>query len=323
MAASTQKWRGRWRSAARPMGQRPNAQGRRFWSARDRDTGLKSWTALNRNRLPKAIFPVLPKLRGYLSLGAVDADADGDGSVRGVNDISAAQTLGAIIAVTGLAFEARIAGGVAVVSDGLRTEAILRAEIERGSRGVISFGIAGGLAPHLLPGQWVVASAIVSDQGRHPTDRDWSARLLRALPGAVHATIAGIDAPLAHPTAKRALYDRTGAMIVDMESHVAARIAAAYGVPFTACRVIVDPAHRHLPPAALIDIRRDGTADVNAVLRSVRKQPSQLPELMRLAMDAAIARAALRRGRALLGPALGFPEGDELELDLAAAPALS
>jgi adenosylhomocysteine nucleosidase len=227
-----------------------------------------------------------------------------------------------VVTVTGLAFEARIAGGVTVVSDGLRT-GTLKAEIDRGSRGVISFGIAGGLAPHLTPGQWVVASVIVTDGERHATDRDWSERLLRALPGAIHATIAGSDAPLVDPHAKRALHARTGALVVDMESHLAARIAAAHGLPFTACRVIVDPAHRNLPPAALLSLRPDGSPDVAAVLRSVMEQPSQLPDLMRLALDAAIARAALRRGRALLGPALAFPDFDDLQMDLAAAPALS
>src|SRR5262249_41292847 len=156
---------------------------------------------------------------------------------------------------------------VTVISDGLRTGATLRAEIERGSRGIISFGIAGGLVPRMSPGQWVVASAIVSDAGRQGTDPEWSERLLRALPGAVHAMIAGSDAPVADPIAKRELHYRTGAIVVDMESHLAARIAAAHGLPFTACRVVLDPAHRNLPPAALQSLRPNGTPNLGAVLR--------------------------------------------------------
>jgi adenosylhomocysteine nucleosidase len=299
---------------------------RRAWAARDCERLSKIWATLDPDRLPKAIFPVLPKLRElvpYLSVGALYGDADRNRILRGAHDVSAIGRFRSVVTVTGLAFEARIAGGVTVISDGVRTGATLKAEIERGSRGVISFGIAGGLAPHLAPGQWVVASAIVSDRDRHVTDPDWSERLLRALPGAVHAMIAGNDAPVADPRAKRALYDRTGAIVVDMESHLAARIAAAHGLPFTACRVIVDPAHRNLPPAALLGLRPDGNPDVAAVLRSVMEQPSQLPDLMRLAFDATIARAALRRGRALLGPALGFPDLGDLEVDLAPAPALS
>ena len=289
-------------------------------------TFARVWAVLDSERLPKAILPVLPKLRElgpYFSAGALSGDEDRDRTLRRVHDVSAIRHFRSVVAVTGLAFEARIAGGVTVISDGQRTGTTLNAEIERGSRGVISFGIAGGLAPHLSPGQWVVASAIVSDRDRHSTDRDWSERLLRALPGAVHATIAGSDVPVGDPRAKRALHDRTGAIVVDMESHLAARIAAAHGLPFTACRVIVDPAHRNLPPAALLSLRPDGNPDVAAVLRSVVEQPLQLPDLMRLALDATIARAALRRGRALLGPALAFPDLEDLRMDLAPAPALS
>jgi hopanoid-associated phosphorylase len=256
-------------------------------------------------------------------LGRYAGDEDRDHLLRGARVVSAIHHFRSVVAVTGLAFEARIAGGVTVIGDGLRAGAALKAEIVRGSRGVISFGIAGGLAPDLLPGQWVVASAIVSDRDRHATDPDWSKCLLRALPEAVHATIAGSDAPVADPRAKRALRDRTGAIIVDMESHLAARIAAAHGLPFTACRVIVDPAHRNLPPAALLSLRPGGNPDLAAVLRSVLEQPRQLPDLMRLALDATIARAALRRGRALLGPALAFPDFSEPEMELAPAPMLS
>src|SRR5262249_40991559 len=100
---------------------------------------------------------------------------------------------------------------------------------------------------------------------------------------------------------------QTGAAAVDTESHIAARIAAAHGVPFVACRVIIDAADKRLPPAALIGLRPDGTADVGAVFRSVVRQPSQLPALVRTALDARIGSAALRRGRQLLGAGLGFP----------------
>jgi len=207
----------------------------------------------------------------------------------------------------GLAFEARIAGGVTVVGDGLRNAATMRAIISRGSCGIISFGIAGGLAPELSTGQWVVASSVVSGDERHEVDVLWSKRLLDTLPGAKHLAMVGVDAPIADPTAKRALHDRTGAAAVDMESHLAARIAAAHGLPFTACRVIVDPAHRALPPAALLSLGGEGVPDLSGILRSVMGRPGQLPDLIRLALDTSIAKAALRRGRELLGPSLAFP----------------
>jgi adenosylhomocysteine nucleosidase len=224
------------------------------------------------------------------------------------SDVSAVPHFRSVVAVTGLALEARIVGGVAIVSDGLSTAAALKAVIARGSRGIISFGMGGGLDPCLSSGQWVVASAVISDHELHEVDRRWSQRLLAALPGARYAAIAGVDSAIADPHAKRALNVRTGAVVVDMESHLAARIAAAHGLPFTACRVIVDPAHRPLPAAALLGLRPDGMPDLSRLVRSIVGQPGQLPGMLRLALDAAIAHAALRRGRALLGPSLAFPD---------------
>src|SRR6185312_5591006 len=97
-----------------------------------------------------------------------------------------------VVAVTCLALEAGIARGPGVsvlCNQGSGLRAALRAAIERGASGIISFGIAGGLAPHLAAGDWVVASGVASGQGHFPSDRGWAQALLEALPGAVHAEI--------------------------------------------------------------------------------------------------------------------------------------
>ena len=188
----------------------------------------------------------------------------------------------------------------------------LQRAVVAGASGIISFGTAGGLAPDLEPGDWIVAEAIVTGARRWEADIAWSARLLDRLPHATHAVVASFDVPVAGASDKRALHERTGAAAVDMESHVAARVAAAHGLPFVACRVIIDPAHRTLPPAALVAMRPDGGVNLAALLRSLAARPGQLPALLRLALDARAARAALFRGRRLLGAGLGFPDFPEL-----------
>jgi hopanoid-associated phosphorylase len=221
---------------------------------------------------------------------------------------------GGIVAVTSLAMEARIAGGpgVSVIcSQGERLAAALEAAVARGVCGIISFGVAGGLAPGLGVGDWIVATAVITGQRRFPTDQAWTRSLRERLPQAVHAETLGMDTPVADPERKQSLYSETGAVAVDMESHIAAAIAAAHRIPFAVTRVIIDPADRPLPPAALVGLRSDGTPDVAAVFRSVLQQPGQLPALVRTALDARTSGAALRRGRRMLGAGLGFPDFGE------------
>ena len=191
----------------------------------------------------------------------------------------------------------------------------LEAAVQAGGSGIISIGIAGGLAPGLSPGDWVIASGVISDGVRIPTDSRWSQKLLSALPHAVHADISGVDAPVVAEADKRALHETHGTVACDMESHIAARIAARHGVPFAACRVIIDPAERTLPPAALVGMRADGRPDVFAVIRSLCQQPRQMFSLLRVVADLRAARTALSDGRSRLTGNLSFSSHAEMQLN--------
>ena len=223
-----------------------------------------------------------------------------------------------IIAVTCLSFEAQVAAGPGVsVLFGAAQRYVdkLETAVAAGGSGIISIGIAGGLAPGLAPGDWVIASGVITDGVRIPTDSRWSQKLLNALPNAVHADISGVDAPVVAEADKRALHEAHRTVACDMESHIAAKIAARHGVPFAACRVIIDPAERTLPPAALVGMRADGRPDVFAVVRSLCQQPRQLFALLRVVADLRAARTALSDGRRRLGSNLSFPGHAELQLN--------
>ncbi len=234
------------------------------------------------------------------------------------------------VAVTGLAFEARIVAGpgVTVVCGGgqIQFRRSLEAAIRKGCHGVLSFGIAGGLAPQLKPGACIVARNIITENARYASDVAWSKSLIErmgqpsrfAAPQDVSfGDIVGSDVPVACTHAKRTLHEKTGAVAVDMESHVAARIAVEHRVPFAAFRVITDPSHRALPPAALVATNVDGGVDFQAITRSLIRHPAQLPTLLRLAIDSWAARRALIPSRRLLGPNLGLPELRQHLLDVA------
>jgi hypothetical protein len=132
--------------------------------------------------------------------------------------------------------------------------------------------------------------------------------MLNTIPGSVHGMLLGVSAPVADPEQKRALHLKTGAIAVDMESHVVADVAAEHGLPMAAIRVVTDPAVRAVPAAALTAMRPNGTIDLVAMARSLLRKPRELSALLRTALDAQAARAALQRGRELLGPGLGLPE---------------
>ena len=211
-----------------------------------------------------------------------------------------------LLVVSGLAAESKIAasGGHATLCGGgdiARLEADIVAAFREGIAGIVSFGIAGGLAPNLPTGAIVVARSVLSNGGRHLCDPHWLERLRHRLPTASSADIFGVDAPLADPRRKASLGTETGAVAVDMESHIVARLAARHGVPFAAVRIISDPVERSLPPAALVGMRPDGKADIPAVLRSLWRTPRQLRPLVRTALDARLAFASLKQCRPSLG----------------------
>jgi adenosylhomocysteine nucleosidase len=226
-----------------------------------------------------------------------------------LRDVTAAPP---ILVVTGLAREARIAGGpgVIVIATGGEAARLRAALAEAPScRAVVSFGIAGGLDPALRPGAVVMARGVTGG-GAWPSHPDilrlWIERLERSGERLTDAILAGVDAPLVAPAEKAALRAATGAAAVDMESHLAAAFAATRRLPFAALRVVCDPAERGLPPFAAEALRPDGRLDYAAILRSLAARPAQLAALPRLARDASAAFAALGRVRAALGPGFGL-----------------
>lgn len=211
-----------------------------------------------------------------------------------------------VLVVCGMDFEARIAGGQhSEVVYGQRGTA-LGVAIERcvkACAGIISFGVAGGLDPALGPGAVVIATSVrdETDGVSTPADPAWVIALQEALPQAVSGVIAGSDTAVVTLADKAALRDAGGALAVDMESHIAARVARHYGLPFAACRVVIDPATRAVPPLAVAGMGSDGRTDVGAVMAGLLKAPWQLPALMQLGRDASVAKAHLLEVRRAVG----------------------
>ena len=217
-----------------------------------------------------------------------------------------------VIAVTGLAREARIARRAKVTAvigggDAKLLASRIEEAIRAGAKGMISFGIAGALAPLLKPGDTVIATHVVHGEERYATDPRWTAALRMKLPHATAAIIVGHGEIVSHVDGKRRLFALSGAHAVDTESHIAARIAKRHNIPFAALRTISDAATRGLPPAALVPVTPSGKIRLARVLKSVATEPEQIPDLLTTGREAGKAFRALLRCRDALGLGLGCP----------------
>ncbi len=216
-----------------------------------------------------------------------------------------------ILAVVGLQREARILGsGAHVTLIGGGNSAGLKAQLDqhlaqKNFAGVLSIGIAGGLSSNMHPGSAVLATHIVHGADTYLCDPAWREQILFQVPRLRSGVIAGSDQILASRPEKTALYERTGAFAVDMESHIAARAAAEHALPFAALRVVCDPCDRTLPPAARVAMRADGSINISAVLRSLALHPLQIADLLLAARDSATAFRTLLRCRNRLSDGLG------------------
>ncbi len=205
-----------------------------------------------------------------------------------------------ILIVTGLQQEARIAAGPGMTvicssSDPKQLRGLLRVFDPSGIRGIVSFGVAGGLDPTLESGDVILATEVVTGTHR------WQA----ATPGldrkrVVEGVLAGSEHIVVSTQSKADLRRVTGASAVDMESHIAADYATENGLPFAALRVVADPASRTLPEVAVNAITPDGRINPWKVMRGVVSKPHAIPDLMRTARDFNRAIAGLRGCRGLL-----------------------
>lgn len=208
-----------------------------------------------------------------------------------------------LAALCGFAAEARLARRFGLIAFATGGDAVrgrvLAAQAAETADGLISFGIAGGLAPRLATGTLLLPRMVIADNDERLTaDAGLHGSILAALAAAgLHAETGDLlarETIVATKQAKAAQHAQFGALAVDLESQHAARAAQAVGKPFLVLRAIADPASRGLPPAALAGLHPSGHAAPGRVLASLLRQPGQIPDLIATAYDTKRALAALR-----------------------------
>jgi adenosylhomocysteine nucleosidase len=182
---------------------------------------------------------------------------------------------------------------------GANAQRATRALYESGVDALISWGCAGGLCPAIRAGTLSIPDAVVDFDGEQlPIDRRLHQSLCHLLADtALIRTERSLsyDSAVVSTQQKAALYQRYGAIAVDMESAAVALTAHGYGLPFASVRAILDPADQALPETAVQGLDDDGTFVMSCGLRSLLKKPGDITGLARLALNSYRAGKSLQR----------------------------
>lgn len=198
-----------------------------------------------------------------------------------------------IYGLTGLTPEAallRTAPGVVVLC-GSAAAANLRALVPSACRGLISFGVCGGLVSEVSVGDLLLVSRVVTGVGSFFADAGWAGRLFspRMRPAMLYSGVAEVAAT---PQERYQLAVRTGTVAVDQETWAVAQVAADMKIPWVGVRSPSDVYDETVvePPGA---VNPDGSDDAPAVLMDLLGNLDHLPSYVREDGDLKTALAAL------------------------------
>ncbi len=149
-------------------------------------------------------------------------------------------------------------------------------------------GFCGALADDLEVGCLVQPTEVCDEQGAICP----LAAGPRLAPG---VRLLNVAAPVLGVVQRRALRQRSGAAVVDMESATAARWAAEQGVAFTCLRAVSDDAQHELP-AELNEALAGGQVQPWRLAAAVLRRPGLAWDLGRLARQSRVAARVLADG---------------------------
>ena len=192
-------------------------------------------------------------------------------------------------------------GNVRIVVSGPGAAAVRRTlEAETASpaegTGVLLAGVAGALCD--VPAGFFVRDVVDAEGARFTP----SLPIATAVPGA-GVTLLGLDSPLSTPAEKRGWHERTGAALVDMESHAFARVCAERGIPWGVVRGVSDGADETLDPAVLNWVTPGGGTRALRPVVDILRKPRLLPVAIRLARRSGAALPVVARQVAIIARA--------------------
>jgi len=149
---------------------------------------------------------------------------------------------------------------------------------------VISAGVCGALAPDLRPGDLVLPESVLGPSAERLNVTPTAYARALALGGAATrgGTLQTSREVVATAEAKAALFARTGAVAVDMESAPILAHAAKAGCPALVVRAVADAAGETLPPELIDLVTEAGRLRAVRALALTVTRPRVLPRALAL-----------------------------------------
>lgn len=169
--------------------------------------------------------------------------------------------------------------------------------ISKGATQLMSWGCAAALSPDLKMGDLVLADSLLGANGEeisvHPVWHQHAKNVLGSHVAAHKGALIASDFVVSTAQAKQDLYEKTGAIALDMESGAIAKVAQHYALPFLAVRAIADPATLDLPNAVTKALNKNGEVEISRIITSLIFNPKELPHLIQLGQYFQIAKKTL------------------------------
>ena len=186
--------------------------------------------------------------------------------------------------------------------------------VERGARGLVSWGCAGGLAPGLRAGDLCLPSTVLDARGEaFDAPAAWRLRAQEALASDFTVRtepLLTVDRLVASAEEKVTLARTHGAIAVDMETAAVAAGARERRLPFLAIRAIADPSELPLPQALVRATGEAGTVGLARLFGLALLHPAEFAGIVRIARCFRAALRTLSAAAPRMGPGFLLDAGE-------------
>lgn len=171
--------------------------------------------------------------------------------------------------------------------------------ISRGVDALVSWGVAGGLAPNIRSGQLVLPNKIIDQKNNvFPVNSAWRDQLQQQLEKhlpVMDGVLLQAEQMITTVADKQQLFQQSQAVAVDMESAAIAAVAEQAKLPFIAVRSVTDAADCSLPLWMQQSLALSGEVKIGALISKLYYHPPRLIALMQMSRDFSAATSTLQK----------------------------